>query len=269
MHWTQKLSRAILHPERIVNRVRSIILPKYHQYVELRDGQRANRTLSSIELEVLSKDRPSILSRMLQLSTDECRNALAEIAGETELLSHLETELSQLRGQGLIGMTSLFDCITLYAVARLIGAKHIVETGVEFGTSTVFFLLAIQKNGGGSLTSIDLPNQLMPVDQIGKFVPMEWRNNWQLCLGDSKELLPRVLDLKGQIDIFHHDSVHRRGFMLWEYRTAWPHIRLGGALTSHDVARNDAFQSFARTQGINAKSPLVIRDVGIVRKAQA
>jgi len=72
-------------------------------------------------------------------------------------------------------------------------------------------------------------------------VPTDLRNRWHLYLGDAKEMLPRLLQTLGTIDIFIHDSLHSYEHMLFEFRTAWPHLRGGGVILSDDIDANCSF----------------------------
>src|SRR5580658_944385 len=148
----------------------------------------------------------------------------------------------------------------LYVFVRAARPRVVVETGVELGVSSAYFLQGLHDNGLGELSSVDLPtvdaagrvNQDGRVDQshvgsleqVGQAIPERLRPRWHLSLGDARELLPR-LEAPEPWDIFFHDSDHSRGHMLWEYQTAWPRIRPGGFLLSDDVPNNDAFLTFA------------------------
>ena len=146
-----------------------------------------------------------------------------------------------------------------YALVRLMQPDLVVETGVCEGFSSRFLLLAMERNGRGFLHSIDLPNgdfELGPGmgrqtnilsggRQTGWQVPTSLRASWKLHLGDAKELLPKLLQTLGTVDIFIHDSLHSYDHMLFEYVTAWPHLREGGILLSDDRDWNRAFPEFA------------------------
>ena len=96
-------------------------------------------------------------------------------------------------------------------------------------------------------------------------VPTDLRNRWHLYLGDAKELLPRLLQTLGTIDIFIHDSLHSYEHMLFEFQTAWPHLRGGGVILSDDIDANCAFYDFAaevKCQGVIFND----RHVGAIRK---
>ncbi len=169
----------------------------------------------------------------------------------------------------------------LYLFTRATRPKVVVETGVELGVSSAYFLQALSDNGAGELWSIDLPtvgaqgrvNQdgrtdLAHVDslaQVGAAVPERLRARWHLLLGDAKDLLPS-LKAPEPWDLFFHDSEHSRAHMLWEYETAWPHLRAGGFLLSDDVPDNDAFVTFAHGVGL---PPFLWLRRGALRKGPA
>lgn len=153
-----------------------------------------------------------------------------------------------------------------YAAIRAMKPNVIVETGVASGVSTSYILLALQKNGHGQLHSIELgdPQYLPPGKQPGWIVPDWLRNNWDLRIGDSLELLPKLMSEVGPVDVFVHDSLHTYDHMLWEFRIANPWLRSGGLLISDDAAWNSAFSEFAHETG--ATHARVLRGVGFLRK---
>lgn len=136
----------------------------------------------------------------------------------------------------------------------------VVETGVHYGSSSAFILKALQEVGG-NLWSIDLPNvsyrvqggchsDILPRGKKPGFaVPESLRAQWHLILGDTHQVLPRLLKSLGYVDIFFHDSQHTYDTMMFEYETAWPYLRRGGLLLSDDVNWNNAFTDFANEVG--------------------
>jgi predicted O-methyltransferase YrrM len=153
----------------------------------------------------------------------------------------------------------------LYVFVRAVRPQVVVETGVELGVSSAYFLQGLKDNGAGDLWSIDLPtvgasagrvnqdgrldqSHVGSLEQVGQAVPERLRGHWHLSLGDAKELLPK-LEAPAPWDIFFHDSDHSRAHMMWEYETAWPRLRPGGFLLSDDVPNNDAFVTFAANVG--------------------
>jgi hypothetical protein len=143
-------------------------------------------------------------------------------------------------------------------------------------------------HGAGRLVSIDLPfeagdaAELRPLvegtsidlydaspvpagRQPGWLVPDDLRGRWELRLGDARELLPELLEELGEIDLFFHDSLHTREHMLFEFETAWPHLRAGGLLVADDIfqRKHDALPAFARSVG---RRFTTFGNLGIIRK---
>lgn len=151
---------------------------------------------------------------------------------------------------------SCYDTQYLYLVCKNLRATKAVETGVHYGISSTFILKAMEESDG-FLWSIDLPNigyqrddgknhfDILPKGtESGFAVPERLKKRWSLMLGDSRQLLPTLLKQIGEVDIFHHDSMHTYDLMTFEYEAAWRHLRPGGLLISHDVQWNDAFSDF-------------------------
>jgi cephalosporin hydroxylase len=123
--------------------------------------------------------------------------------------------------------------------------SQIVETGVAHGFTSRFILEALEQNGAGHLSSIDLP----PLDstmqrQIGMAVEPHLRPRWSLTLGSSRRCLATLLEALGAIDIFVHDSLHSERNVRFELDLAWRYLRPGGALVVDDVDSNWGFKSF-------------------------
>jgi hypothetical protein len=167
----------------------------------------------------------------------------------------------------------------LYALCRSIRPMVVVETGVAHGVSSLYILQALEDNGVGSLYSIDLPNAdpaycsgdiyttIPEGKDVGWLVPKSLRNRWTLLLGSSSLLLTPLLERVEKVDIFIHDSEHSYENMMAEFRSAWPKIREGGLLMSHDVnlkVTKGAFFRFAESVG---RSPAkLFSGLGAIRK---
>ncbi len=165
-----------------------------------------------------------------------------------------------------LGAIGYREGMHLYAVLRTLRPRIAVETGVANGFSTAFSLLALERNGEGELYSIDLPREvgreyepgtfyegtgragIPPGSQPGWLIPDELRPRWTLVLGRTQDELPPLLKRLGAIDSFLHDSEHSFECMWFEYTQAWPALRDGGVLISHDVKSTNAFPRFAREQ---------------------
>lgn len=163
----------------------------------------------------------------------------------------LDAEMAQRVSSRRVMMLSPLRGQIVYALTRAIKPNIVVETGVASGASTYLILQALEFNGTPSakLYSIDLPNQNLNVSseqEVGWLVPERLRHRWCLLLGKSSEKLPRLLEKLGRIDIFIHDSEHTYENMMFEYETAYVHLRGKGLLLSDDIHWNNAFRDFAR-----------------------
>lgn len=160
------------------------------------------------------------------------------------------------------GISSDFDCEALYLLVRASRPETIVETGVLYGASSAHILQALAENGRGRLYSIDLPSQPGIPDQR-TLVPAALQERWELLLGDSRQLLPELLDRLETVDIFHHDSLHTYAHMRWEYGIATPSLQPQGVLSSHDVLslpfQANAFADFCREAQLQ---PVTFRNIG-------
>ena len=137
--------------------------------------------------------------------------------------------------------------IALYSICRLQKPGVVAETGVSSGVSSSYILLALEENRMGELYSID------PQPQSGWLIPDYLRHRWHFMQGTSAQELIPLLVKAGQIDIFLHDGEHTYQNMLWEFQTAWPHLKAGGILLSHNIDFNHAFSDFSKQVGIKAQ----------------
>jgi predicted O-methyltransferase YrrM len=183
-----------------------------------------------------AQERDALLSFLSNVFHVDVRSILAKHE-KSDLRSWIERRSAKLKnfpGPYRLGATPPVDCETIYLLVRSLKPETVVETGVCYGASSAYILEALKDNGRGALYSIDLGNQPdePPSDY---FVPRHLADRWHLIIGDSKEQLPRLLARLGQIDLFHHDSLHTYDHMMWEYGTALPHLPENGVLSSHDV----------------------------------
>lgn len=168
----------------------------------------------------------------------------------------------------------------LYALTRALQPELVVETGVANGSTTYYFLAAMKANGKGSLHSIDLPpgqdlnseyrrNDTIAIAQgqgPGWLVPEELRRNWQLHLGDTRVVLPKVLASVPPLDFFFHDSEHTYEAMSFEYENAWPCLKPGAILGSDDIGFNRSFFDFIQK---NRTPKVLVGGFGFTRKPLA
>jgi hypothetical protein len=123
---------------------------------------------------------------------------------------------------------------------------QVVETGVAHGLSSRIMLEALQRSGGGHLSSIDLPALTIHERraEVGLAVPESLREHWTYVEGASRRRLKPLLRGLGSIGLFVHDSLHSTRNVRWELDTAWRAIPPGGAVVVDDVDFNWGFEHF-------------------------
>nr|WP_302180972.1 class I SAM-dependent methyltransferase [Haloarcula salina] len=147
----------------------------------------------------------------------------------------------------------------LYAALRTVRPESVVEVGVANGVSSYYILAALERNGnGGTLTSIDLPKYendhtgewdesagaWIPTGRdVGWIVPDEYRDRWEMQIGNMNDLLPVELGSRG-VDALVYDGPKRYSVRKRAFDTVA--ARVGGCLYfCDDIAWNVAFERFA------------------------
>jgi hypothetical protein len=134
----------------------------------------------------------------------------------------------------------------LYALLRKYKPDNFLETGVANGYSATVILSAMKKNGKGSLTSIDVVDKFEffgKKQQVGWIVPDNLLANWEIKIGSTSEILPKI---NLNADAFYHDSEHSEENMLFEFKWADAHLNSGGILISDDIDLNRAWDIFLK-----------------------
>jgi predicted O-methyltransferase YrrM len=222
--------------------------------------------LSSLYRELTLSDE-RFISAITGVSARRLREFLGEPTHTPEFAARLREVSATFRELKIYSADLYAKKVLLqYIAIRAFQPKIVVETGVANGVSSSYILLALQKNGRGTLYSVGLndPQYLPAGKPLGWVVPELLKSRWNLLIGDSCALLPSLLAKLGTIDLFIHDSLHTYDHMLWEYRTAFPYLRPGGLLFSDDAAWNPAFSEFC--QEVAAKHTAILRGVGFLQK---
>lgn len=187
---------------------------------------------------------------------------LDDISKNTKLLNHLDTKFdtyydyigksdlnnlkfSKENPAGRLNRQSQGNAgFFIYVLVRALKPKIFVETGVSAGESSTFILQAMHDNNFGKLYSVDLPRAtvekglttIIPEDKSsGWLIPESLKDKWELHLGKSEEILPKLFSKLQQIDVFFHDSLHTYDHMMFEYRICWDYLKEGGVLFSDDI----------------------------------
>jgi predicted O-methyltransferase YrrM len=171
----------------------------------------------------------------------------------------------------LAGWVNLDVALFLYWLVRRLKPRTIVQCGVCNGLSSAFMMLALAKNGPeGQLHAIDLPpvfnakepgwtvagrvyGFVIPEGKTsGWMVPEAYRTRFEVQNGDSKALLPPLIDRLPAIDMFYHDSDHTYGHMMFEFHEARRKLAPGGLIVADDISWNAALWEFANEQSAPA-----------------
>lgn len=138
----------------------------------------------------------------------------------------------------------------LYYACEFTNAKHVVETGVAYGWSSLASLLSLMKRGG-KLYSSDMPYLAQDGDQyVGCVVPENLRSNWELFRFADKESLPKIFAENSIFDVLHYDSDKSYNGRMWAYEELYKHLKKDGVFISDDIGDNSAYQDFCEKHGI-------------------
>jgi cephalosporin hydroxylase len=252
----------------------------------VRNPGKLAQTLKSVLSELPTLPRRLTYVASFEQDVERLKQDLMQSKSEFEKLDaeHIDLEWLE-RNQSLVSSQWALETpvspkwAVLYILLRMLKPKLVVETGVAGGVSTSYILQALADNDCGTLHSIDLPDQLHigqdgkchgchggskpPGQPAGWLVPPVLKKRWQLTLGDTHEVLPRILGSLRQIDLFLHDSEHTYETMTFEYECVWNFIQPGGYLVSDDIDCNSAFTDFVQRQGLEPKT---ILGMGVIHK---
>jgi hypothetical protein len=168
-----------------------------------------------------TEDDPDIgwVAQLADVSERRARTVVTEAANDRALFRHLE------RMHRLGGRSSYIEIdapLELYALVRLLRPAHVVEVGVSSGVSSAYLLRAMERNGRGTVHSVDLPKKeprsragsrnpswSIPAGRTsGWAVPFPLRCRWDLRLGDKKEVLPLLAKELPSVGLFVYDVPH-------------------------------------------------------------
>lgn len=147
--------------------------------------------------------------------------AIDAAAAERRLFAHLAREH---RREGRASYVEIDAPLELYALVRLLRPRHVVEVGVSSGVSSAYLLQALERNGRGTLHSVDRPKRetraqragtsrgpswsLPPGRSSGWAVPSPLRRRWDLRLGDKADVLPLLAEELDTVGLFVYDVPH-------------------------------------------------------------
>ncbi|HTP53855.1 MAG TPA: class I SAM-dependent methyltransferase [Thermoplasmata archaeon] len=180
-------------------------------------------------------------------SRSSAEKYLGEAGSDAALFRHLAREH---REGGRSGYVEIDAPQELYALTRLLRPRHVVEVGVSSGVSSAYLLRALEKNGRGTLHSVDLPKiDRRPPNRSasqtaswslpfgrgpGWAVPNRLRKRWDLRWGDKAEVLPLLTEELPEVGLFVYDVPHWDRDSLREFRGLDPRLPSGAvAIADH------------------------------------
>jgi hypothetical protein len=191
----------------------------------------------------------------------EYQRALASSA-LAQLESSLAGQLDALSASGPFSLDHNADWLlarTVFGICRALRPQVVVETGVAYGVTSAFILLALKLNARGSLHSIDLPPLASDADEsVGALVPAALQGRWHLHRGSSRRVMPSLLANVGPVDVFIHDSLHTYWNMKREFTLVSKYLASDYCLVADDIQGNDAFAQWI--QGIKPDHTLVVSE---------
>ncbi len=136
----------------------------------------------------------------------------------------------------------------LYLLVRIERPICVLETGVANGISTYFILNALIKNNFGSLTSIDISQN------VASFLTDGEKKRWTLRVLNTnrnpRNQYLQIIEGLQDLSIYLHDGDHSYPWQKMEYIKALNKLKPGGILLSDDVDSSYAFiDAFSGSDG--------------------
>jgi Methyltransferase domain len=187
------------------------------------------------------------VAHLAAASPARAAKAVDEAAAEGRLFAHLAREH---RAGGREHYVEIDAPLELFGLVRLLQPRHVVEVGVSSGVSSAYLLQALERNGTGTLHSVDLPKYdrrparlrastngswSLPAGRgPGWAVPWGLRKRWDLRLGDKAVVLPLLGEELSRIDLFVYDVPHDDRRSGTEFRALDPCMPRGAvAIVDH------------------------------------
>lgn len=226
---------------------------------------RASIRSEKLDREKEIQEMPGRLSEILEVDEKKLEDYWGEIEELEEFYEEFDDRWEDLEDAGVLGGTAgRLDSKVIYVVCRAVEPETVVETGVRYGSFDAHILAAMEKNGKGTLYSIDLPDAVNRFE-FGYLIPEDLRHRWELREGDSRKVLPELVEKLDSLEIFLHDSLHTPKHMRAEYNTVFHMLADESVLTSHDILMTDTFQKFAEQKEMEWRK---VNNLGLAVKKQ-
>ncbi len=171
----------------------------------------------------------NVLERLHTLADARDETTIQQVRGNEAVWNTASSEQKAAMMQDALLPVSQDAGRFLYAVARSISAKRIVEFGTSFGVSTIYFAAAMKDNGGGLVNGSELEgskvakaNQHLAEAGLSEFADVR--------PGDA---LQTLRDVGGTIDLLFLDGW--KVMYLDVLKLLMPSLRQGSVVLADDV----------------------------------
>jgi hypothetical protein len=200
---------------------------------------------------------PDWVSALTGTSVARAERAIEEARADQGLFRHLAREHAREKREHYGEIDAPLE---LHAIVRLRQPRHVVEVGVSSGVSSAYLLRALDRNGAGTLHSIDRPKPptrsrsghparrswSLPSGRApGWAVPMALRARWDLRVGDKARVLPVLVEDLPTVDLFVYDVPHWDVDSRREFRRVDAKMPAGGVAISDHGADGDRCRALA------------------------
>ena len=208
---------------------------------------------------------PSWVTALTGRPLSVAASAVEEARADRRLFAHLAREHTH---AGRLSYIEIDAPLELHAIARLLRPEHVVEVGVSSGVSSAYLLAALEKNGRGTLHSVDLPSRpsrsangrgaswsLPPGKSSGWAVPFRLCRGWDLRLGDKADVVPQLAQELRRVDLVVYDVPHNEADLVREFTELDPRMPRGAvAIVDHGPGGGLclALRRWARSRGTTA-----------------
>jgi predicted O-methyltransferase YrrM len=207
------------------------------------------------------------------LGCEDITQFIDEICNDQNIIPAFEEKVKNVDQFKTKKFNNIFDFrffrLLMYVITRVRKPTVFIETGVMHGLTSSFILEAIKKNQRGKLISIDYPSYfdlgpsnkdgyldtLPPNKEPGWIISEENLKQWDLRIGKSIDVLPKLEMPDLPIDIFLHDSEHTYETMTFEMEFAWKNMSPNGILIVDNIDNNDSFYDFCKNK---QRTPLLL-----------